>query len=62
MHDEQSVETSYGTSLRVMMDLLETRDNVFPWETAFDLKIKTSVASDLLKELAASGKAIQFIC
>ena len=60
MQDKQTVETPYRASLRLMMELLEKRDAVFPWETAFALKIKTTEAMEMLTELVNQGKAEQF--
>ncbi len=43
-----------------LMELLNKRDAVFPWEAAFVLKIKTTEALQLLSELVEQGKAEQF--
>jgi hypothetical protein len=56
MQDKQSVETLFATSLRSMIDLLEEREKIFPWEAAFSLKIKTSEALEILSVLVDQGK------
>ena len=52
-----TLETQNLASLR---DLLKKRDAVFPWETAYTLKIKTTEALQLLSELVNLGEAEQF--
>ena len=60
MKEDSDVETPYRASLQSIMDLLEKRDSLFPWEAAFTLKIKTTEALQLLSELVEQGKAEQF--
>jgi len=59
MLGEHTVETLHATSLRLITDLLEKRDSVFPWEAAFALKIKTTEAMEMLTELVIQGKVEQ---
>lgn len=60
MQNKQTVERPDRASLRSMMDLLEKRDAVFPWEAAFTLKIKTSEAKELLENLVNEEKAEKY--
>ena len=43
-----------------LMELLNKRDAVFPWEAAFSLKITTTEALHFLTRLVEQGKAEQF--